>query len=92
METIYKYKLKVEDRQIVKMPINAEILCVQIQHDLPCLWVKLNPEKKETESRIIETFGTGHPIKTDFRVERKYIGTYQLNKGVYVFHVFESCG
>ena len=86
METIHKYPLKVKDVQLIEMPAHAEILCVQIQIGIPCLWAKVNPNYG-TESRAIYIHGTGHTC--DPRA-KKYIGTFQLSGGTLVFHVFEE--
>lgn len=86
--TIWKYELEVTDKQWVNMPEGAKILTVQIQNGRPCLWAIVNPKNKP-EERVIETYGTGNPFK---EFERSYIGTYQLQGGSLVFHVFEYTG
>ena len=85
--TIYKYELEVTDEQIVLLPKEAKILCVQEQHGGPKLWALLNPEEP-LEPRLIRTCGTGHLIKDIKRLH--YLGTYQLHNGTLVFHVFED--
>lgn len=85
--TIWKYQLETVDVQKLQMPKNAEILTVQMQKDTLCLWALVNPYS-EKEERIVEIFGTGHPIKSI--TNRKYISTYQLLKGDFVGHVFEK--
>ena len=87
MNTIYKYKLEVTDRQRITLPLNYEILDIQVQHKDVCMWV-LVPLKQDTkEMAIIEIFGTGHTINTH---DRKYISTFQMNGGDLVFHAFEA--
>lgn len=82
-KTVWKYELLAIDMQGVSMPIGAEVLCVQAQNDVPCLWARVDPEASN-ESRLFRVAGTGHPD-----VEGTYIGTFQLHKGALVFHVFE---
>jgi hypothetical protein len=89
-KTIWKYELKIDDLQNVIMPIGAEILSVQMQNKTPCLWALVNPDEKDTDTRYIETFGTGHPVAYDMESTREFIGTYQT-RGL-VFHVFEYTG
>ena len=90
-KTIWKFELKTTDTQKLEMPVGAEILTVQAQNERPCLWALVDPtEKKET--RLFDIFGTGHPIHCDMSIGRRYIGTYQLNGGSLVFHVFENTG
>jgi len=88
-KTIWKFQLETKDDQMIVMHKGAKILCVQTQHEQPCLWVLVDANQK-TDERYFEIFGTGHYIrwKTD-KPYRKYIGTYQLTEGALVFHVFE---
>jgi len=82
-KTIHKHTVPVDD--VLDLPAGAEILTVQVQDDVPRLWVLVNPDYTETEPRRICTYGTGHPIEGDV----EYIGTFQLRDGSLVFHVFE---
>jgi hypothetical protein len=81
---IWKYELKKYCE--IEMPINAQILAVQNQREVPCIWALVNPDD-ERELRRFEIVGTGH--KFNYSVEHKYRGTFQLNGGLFVFHVFE---
>lgn len=89
-ERIYKYPIKVTDRQDVIIPLNAKILSLQVQENIPCIWALVDPEEKETRTVNLETFGTGHPIHSDMGVSREFVATYQINE--LVFHVFEYTG
>lgn len=88
MKKIFKYPLKVADVQEVEIPVGAIILCVQIQREEPCLWALVNPDVVKEKRRIV-TYGTGHPVDD---VPGYYVGTYQLNGGDLVFHVFDKRG
>lgn len=85
-ESIWKFALRVTDSQIVRMPMGAVILTVQVQRGTPCLWARVDT-KVGRETRLILTFGTGQPVA--FEKTDKYIGTYQLDEGALVLHVFE---
>ncbi len=87
MITIYKYQLGVVDSQTVSMPTNAQILTVQVQNGIPCIWAAVDPDA-QTQIRTFHTYGTGHAVNTS--VELFYIGTYQLHGGGLVFHVWEE--
>ena len=87
-KSIFKYTLETTDSQIINIPKDAEILTIQTQFEEPQLWALVNPENEIVE-RYIEIFGTGHPVYCDMGIERKYIATYQLSGGNYVFHAFE---
>lgn len=84
-KTIWKFPLTVADVQHVAMPTGAEILCVQTQHEGPCLWVRVDPSAT-MEKRSIAIVGTGHPAPEPS--DGDYIGTFQIHGGALVFHVF----
>lgn len=88
-ETIWKFPLEVTDSQSVKMPKASRILSVQTQGGQPCLWAWVDSEAP-LETRTFHTFGTGHPMRKDARQILEHVGTYQLNDGALVFHVFEA--
>jgi hypothetical protein len=73
------------------MPKGAEILTIQIdqKNNHPTIWAIVDPEA-ESETRWFELFGTGHTIPENMGVERKYIGTYQYQRGEFVGHLFEK--
>lgn len=85
MKTIWKYELKHTDGQSVEMPEKAEILTVQMQMGILCLWAKVESDNAR-EKRNILIRGTGNHIGD----VGDYIGTYQLQGGELVFHVFEQ--
>lgn len=86
MTTIYKYKIEATDRQVLKMPKYAELLCVQIQDGEPHLWAKVDTDNELTDVEI-HVYGTGHEITES---NLYYIGTFQLRQGALVFHVFQN--
>jgi len=88
METIWKFELKLTDKQFINLPKGAELLSVQNQNERACLWGLVKPNE-EKEERCFEIFGTGHEIHSDMGVDRKYIGTFQMQNGGLVFHLFE---
>lgn len=87
-KTIWKFELKTTDNQTIEMPANAEILTVQTQHEVPCIWALVDPTEPN-EKRFIKVFGTGHDVHYEMGLSRNYLGTYQLHNGSLVFHVFE---
>lgn len=87
---IYKYQLEIKDKQQLVFPEAAEIIALQVQDGIPCIWAKI-PEieygmggKPTDETRTFITVGTGHLFSGDNLI---YVGTYQL--GPFVGHVFE---
>lgn len=84
-QVIWKYELK----ETLSMPSGSKIMCVQTQNNIPCLWVICNPDSPEV-SRNFLVLGTGHVIIEPITIREYYIGTYQINGGEFVFHVFEK--
>jgi hypothetical protein len=86
MRQVWKYKITPEDNQVIHLPAAAEILSVQTQNGSPELWCLCNPEETKCDTRRFRLAGTGHPIVEDNLV---FIGTFQLDMGSLVFHLFE---
>jgi hypothetical protein len=95
MKTIWKFSTLIDgkfiDKFTITMPKSAEILCVQTDqiNNHPTIWAIVDPEA-EVEDRHFELHGTGHTIDENMWMGRKYIGTYQYQKGDFVGHVFET--
>lgn len=85
MLTIWKFPLVLEDFQWLWMPHGAELLSVQAQAGKPQLWALVDPSAVKVK-RSIRTCGTGHSLREE---HGKYVGTYQLDGGALVFHVFD---
>lgn len=90
-KTIWKFQLEKTNSQMIQMPVNSQILSVQTQNEIPCIWALVDPTEIK-EKRFIEVFGTGHDLHYEIGVSRNYLGTYQLQSGSLVFHVFEYTG
>lgn len=90
MKTIWKYELPFEEKFEIEIPEGAIILCVQRDEKttIPCIWCEVNPYNNKI-LRTFELFGTGHEMPVGMGVERKYIGTYQYQRGQFVGHVYE---
>ena len=87
MATIYKYPLE-PGRTEIPMPLGAQVLTVQMQNGTPCLWAKVGQEPRPAGLRIFDVYGTGHTMPDDPRLI--YVGTFQMDGGALVWHVFES--
>lgn len=88
MNAIWKFPLPVLHDFSLLMPRDARLLTVQAQADRPCLWALVDPAAP-VEPRQFRMWGTGHE-----RAEEPgaYLGTFQLDGGALVFHVFEVTG
>lgn len=81
---VFKYPLT-PYTTVIEMPMGAKILTVQTQRGAPCIWALVNDDYPSEERRFI-VYGTGHPLCENMQ---EYIGTFQLDNGDLVFHVFE---
>lgn len=84
--TIWKYPLKIYEVQIISMPATAKVLSVQVQGDVPCIWALVDTDEKNVERTFILQ-GTGLECTCDLL---GYIGTFQLQGGRLVYHLFEE--
>jgi hypothetical protein len=84
MITIWKYPIQVVDRQMVKMPHSAKIICAKMQFGQLCLWAEVTDQPVRAEDREIMIVGTGHPITS---TAYKYIES--VVDGNFVWHIFE---
>jgi len=83
METVYKYELKLTDRQIIFLPADSQILDVQEQNGALCAWVRLETNNPYRNREILIA-GTGNTIPSH---TGRHISTVQMDSLVY--HVFE---
>ena len=86
MQAIWKFPLNYYDTNFISMPKGAKILSIQNQYEIACIWALIPDITSDTETRIFIIYGTGH---THELIKGNYIGTYQLDNGNLVFHVFE---
>jgi hypothetical protein len=73
MKTIWKYSITNRPCQKIEMPLNAEILCVQLQDNTPTLWALVETENPKKPFNILTYYTGSYFIK-----KAKYVGTYQL--------------
>jgi hypothetical protein len=58
-----------------------------MQNEKPQLWMLVDPDEPLKNRRFV-VHGTGHELPDD--ICRVYIGTFQMNQGDLVLHVFEE--
>lgn len=85
---IWKQILDIVDRQEITVPIGAKFLTVQLQQDHLAIWFECN-EANPKQEVVIAIYGTGNPMPHE---PGKYIGTFQLDNGELVFHVYDLYG
>lgn len=88
-EVIFKYPLQMIDNQIIKVPKGTEPLSVMVQNGQPCLWCKVDRTESDCFTEItVQMAGTGQPRNH----LGKFISSFMLNDGEFVFHVFYKVG
>lgn len=75
MLTIWKYELKIETEQIIKVPETADFLTVQLQDGHPVMWCLIDKDADLIDVEVIMKW-TGQDA-TDVKLG-KYVGTFQL--------------
>ena len=91
MKKIFKYQLKIQEKQSIMLPVNAKIIRVDDVDGLFFLWAivdVLEEEEVETEERFLEFYKTGQEIQNPTH-ELTYLGFCKLfimqELGLYVF-------
>lgn len=85
---VHKYRVGLSDLFAVEMPRGAQILDVQVQRGTPQMWALVDPAAP-IERRQFRLVGTGHHFKLFEDQQPKHVGTFQLDSGALVFHLFE---
>ena len=87
MQHIFKYTINPTNyKTIIEMHEGSEILSAQVQNNEPCLWIRVDTSKKIIK-RVFYVLLTGESI---IPVDSKFIGTFQIDGGSYVVHIFEG--
>ena len=85
MRTIWKYDL-IPGVNELSVPPYSNVCAVQVQRGVPRIWMFVIPNIPERVVRRFWVYGTGEDIPDT----HQYYGTFQLEGGDLVFHVFEE--
>ena len=89
-KVIWKYEIPMTKYFDIMMPQGSTILTVQTQNNRPVLWAMVDPNASIIAKHFV-MFGTGYWFKEgDLDGLWRYIGTFQLDDGVHVEHLFEK--
>jgi hypothetical protein len=96
MRTIYKYPVQPLAEFEIALPMGAEVLTVQMQNGKPYIWALVDTNLV-SHQRTFYLRGTGHRcsdlqvngVRVAGRVPVRYVGTFQMDDGASVFHLFE---
>jgi len=81
---IFKYPLKVQEVQVLTLPLGTTILSVVEQHENICIYAEVGPSETERGGFYISysDHWENGPIEAHF------LGTVKLSSGALMFHVF----
>ncbi len=82
--TIWKFSLQIGDT-VLNLRDGYRILSLQMQNDVPTIWVLLDPDRPMTATKII-CRGTGHHFNE--REMGEYIGSVVTQGDAFVWHSF----
>lgn len=86
MKRIFKYPVEITDDSKIMMPRGADVLSVQMQGEVPCVWTLVD-DAAPMVKRKFKLRGTGHPAEDLFA--DMFVGTFQMRGGL-VFHLFDA--
>ena len=86
MKTVWKFPFDIHDELTIYMPKGAEIIHVDVQREIPCIWAIVDPEAEQIPMKFCLR-GTGQPFTGD---EGEHIGSFQMSGGALVFHLFAA--
>lgn len=82
MKRIFKYEISVGANML---PLKCNVISIQVQGNKLCAWAEVDEDNTETEERFIAIHTGMVPPKEG----AKYAGTYLLDNGSYVLHVYD---
>lgn len=85
--TVWKFDLPSIGERQLRMPRGARPLTVQVQHGAPKLWAAVNAHAGWVD-RTVSVVGTGKRTRVEVVTDALYVGTFQLEDGDHVGHVF----
>lgn len=86
MKSVYKYPFEIADDFEIEMPAGADVLCVDAQYEVPCIWAMVDLAAPMS-NRKFHLAGTGHPLGDEIEGHH-YVGSFFLKGGSLVFHLF----
>ena len=88
-KTVWKYPLEASGHvQSVCLPSGAEVIYAAAQHQVPMIWALVDPTEELLVQRHFVMVGTGVEIEIGYG-EHHHIGSFLMDDGNFVFHVFE---
>jgi hypothetical protein len=84
MRAVFKYPIPLLDNFELDLPVGAQPLSVDVQYGKPQMWALVDTSAPTAPQRF-RLAGTGHPLTKD---SLEFVGTFLIEEGALVFHVF----
>ena len=90
MAVILKYPLNIAIEQTIHVPIDAQILSIEVQNNNLCMWALCEDAAfKRTKGIEVFMLMTGMPgVPEDILTTHLFMGTKMLSNGSFVAHLF----
>ena len=90
MAVILKYPLKIALQQVVHLPVEAQVLSVEVRNDKLCLWALCEDTAfRQTKAVEVVVIMTGDPsVPEDILTTHHFMGTKMLSNHGFEAHVF----
>jgi hypothetical protein len=88
MKTIWKFSIPASDSFVNIMPKGSTIIHVEAQFNNPYMWAEVDSGAELVE-REFEIFATGQTIPDRDGVNRLHCGSFLMDNGSLVFHLYE---
>lgn len=85
--TVWKFPVHLADSFEVEMPHGSKFLHLDVQRDNPAMWFLVNPHSPPV-SRVFHLVGTGDA--SEGLDQCTHLGSFLLDNGTFVFHLFEA--
>lgn len=84
---IYKYQVELAPEFSLSLKENFSILCLQVQNDVPYLWIEVSPAADQmTVEFSLRVTGK----QFDQGDDETYVGSFLLNEGAFVGHLYHN--
>ncbi len=85
---VFKYPISVKysDTVVLSLPLGAQLLHVDCQHNQWNLWAMVDDQCNVFEDRSVRVAGTGHELSD---AKLRHINSFLMEGGRLVFHAFE---
>ena len=89
MAVILKYPLEIAVQQVVHLPVEAQVLSIEVQHNKLCMWALCEDAAfRQTKAVEVVMIMTGMPgVPEDILTTHHFMGTKMLSNS-FVAHVF----